>query len=271
MRRGSGRTLGIRKERGPRPRAPIPTTRSGAKDRGCGAALADHTLHAATPCVPIAAMTARTEPWQPIVGVILAGGLSRRMGGGDKCLLPLGGRPLLAHVIERLMPAVGALVLNANGDPARFAGFGLPVVADTAPGFAGPLAGILAGMQWTIAHRPDVPAIVTAAGDTPFFPRDLVPRLVEAATGPTIAIARSDGRVHPVFGVFPVAYANGLESFIKTSASFGVTDWLAGQRTVAVDFVADADIPLDPFFNVNTPADLAAAGGALAALPLQFH
>lgn len=128
-------------------------------------------------------------PAGPVAGVILAGGLSRRMGGGDKCLLPLGGRPILAHVIDRLRPQVGPLALNANGDPARFAAFGLEVVADDFPGFAGPLAGLLAGMDWAAARG--LPLVVTAAADTPFFPRDLVARLraAMAETGAPIALA----------------------------------------------------------------------------------
>ena len=195
--------------------------------------------------------------------VILAGGRSRRMGGGDKCLLPLGGRPLLAHVVERLRGQVGALALNANGDPARFAAFGLPVVADVVPGFAGPLAGIHAGLNWAEHHAGGSPAILTVAADTPFFPSDLVARLWSASRrGTMISIARSGGRPHPVFGVFPVAYREELESFIRVSKALKVTDWLDRHEMCFVDFDDRAPGDLDPFFNVNTPDDLAVAEGA---------
>ena len=148
------------------------------------------------------AVSAEVDP--PLLGVLLAGGAARRMGGGDKCLLLLGGRPLLAHAIDRLTPQVDAMVLSANGDPDRFAAFGLPVVADPIPGSAGPLAGILGAMLWARRHRPDVRQIVSVATDTPFFPDDLVARLSAAAGKDAIAIARSGGRDHRVFGVFPV-------------------------------------------------------------------
>ena len=137
----------------------------------------------------------------PPVGVILAGGQSSRMGGGDKGLLHLGGRPILSHVIERLSPQVADLALNANGDPARFGPFGLPVIADSVPGFAGPLAGVLAGLDWAASQGAET--IVTAAADTPFFPADLVPRLLMACEGmdTSLALAASpDGR-HPTFGI----------------------------------------------------------------------
>ena len=151
---------------------------------------------------------------RPVVGVLLAGGQARRMGGGDKCLRPLGGRTILAHVIERARPQVGALVLNANGDPARFAPFGLPVVGDVIGGFAGPLAGVLTGMEWTRAHRPDCPWIATIATDTPFFPTDLVERMLGAVENDRadLACAASGGRAHPVFGLWPVRLADDLRS-----------------------------------------------------------
>ncbi|MCE7897557.1 MAG: molybdenum cofactor guanylyltransferase, partial [Gammaproteobacteria bacterium PRO8] len=120
----------------------------------------------------------RVQEIGPVIGIILAGGQSQRMGGGDKCLRPLGGRPLLAHVVERLKPQVDRLALNANGDPARFAAFGLPVIADGVPDFAGPLAGVLAGMEWAAATLPEAHYIVTAPGDGPFLPSDLVRHLV---------------------------------------------------------------------------------------------
>jgi molybdopterin-guanine dinucleotide biosynthesis protein A len=194
-----------------------------------------------------------------MLGVILAGGRSTRLGGGDKALLPLAGRPLVAHVIERFAPQVDALVLNANGEPARFAAFGLEVVPDSMPGFPGPLAGILAGLA--AARAAGRPAIVTATADAPFLPRDLVQRLA-AAGGP--AVARSEGRLHPVFGVFPTGLADGLAHFLMSQPSRRVADWVGLNRFATVDFAVPASGP-DPFFNVNTPDDLAAARAALHA------
>lgn len=163
---------------------------------------------------------------------------------------------MLAHAIERLAPQVGTLILNANGDPARFRDFGLPVVADTVPGYAGPLAGILAGMRWAASRAADG-LVATAAADTPFFPADLVARLSAALPGACgVAVARSAGRVHPVFGLFPVALADDLERFIRRGVSLRVSDWLVAQEAAAVDF--DGPGP-DPFFNVNTPHDLVEA------------
>ncbi|MEQ1614405.1 MAG: molybdenum cofactor guanylyltransferase MobA, partial [Hyphomicrobiaceae bacterium] len=157
-----------------------------------------------------------------ITGVLLAGGQSRRMfpdadGGGDKCLRDLAGRPMLAHMIERLGPQVNRLVLNANGDPARFAAFGLPVAADTVDGFVGPLAGTLAGMRWSLVHAPSTSHIATVSTDAPFIPADLVARLwAGIATEPgRIAIARSAGELHPVIGLWPVALADDLERALR--------------------------------------------------------
>ena len=153
---------------------------------------------------------------RPVLGVILAGGRSTRLGGGDKPLLALGGRPLLARVIDRLRPQVRALALNANGDPARFAAFDLPVVPDPVGGFAGPLAGILAGLIWARGQADPPEGIVTAAADTPFFPADLAARLTAAAGEDGLAIARSNGRLHPVFGYFPIACTDDLDAVPET-------------------------------------------------------
>lgn len=203
-------------------------------------------------------------PRQP--AVILAGGLSRRMGGGDKPLLTLGGRPILAHVVERLAPQAAPLIVNANGDPKRFAAFGLTVVADTVPDRPGPLAGILAGLAW--AEREGHAAIVSAAGDTPFLPADLVARLAAAAAAADtdIAIAATDEggalRHHPTFGLWPVARRQRLADALA-----------AGTRRVR-DFAQDegAAVALFPdpgaFFNINTPADRDAAAAALPAAGL---
>ncbi len=196
---------------------------------------------------------------QPL-GVILAGGLARRMGGGDKGLLPLGGRSLLAHVVDRLEPQVAGLALNANGDAARFDRFGLPVLGDSIDGFVGPLAGVLAGLDW--AAGKGATCIVTAAADTPFFPCDLVPRLLMAAEGmdvPLVLAATPDerrGRLrHPTFGLWPVALRDDLRAALEGGLRKVVlwSDRHAGREAL---FAVDG---IDPFFNVNTPEDLALA------------
>jgi molybdopterin-guanine dinucleotide biosynthesis protein A len=189
------------------------------------------------------------------VGLLLAGGLSRRMGGGDKSLRLLAERPLLQHVIDRLGPQVNALVLNANGDPARFAPFGLPVVADSIPDFAGPLAGILAGLDWAAENRPDCPYLVSVATDAPFLPDDLVNRLVEhmASAGAELACAASGGRAHPVIGLWPVRLRASLRRAIVEEEIRKVDQWTARYRLATVAF---ADRPIDPFFNANRPEDL---------------
>ena len=152
----------------------------------------------------------------PVVGILLAGGKSSRMGGGDKCLRPLGGRPILAHIIERLKPQVSDMIINANGEIARFAGFGLHVVEDSITGYAGPLAGVQAGLAWIKRNRPDSAYGVTVATDTPFFPADLVPRfLAELGNRPALLVARSAEGVHPVIGLWPVALADDIEDALK--------------------------------------------------------
>jgi molybdopterin-guanine dinucleotide biosynthesis protein A len=192
------------------------------------------------------------------VGVVLAGGLSRRMGGGDKCLRPLGGRPILARILERLRPQVGALVLNANGDAARFGPFGLPVAADVVEGFPGPLAGILTGMRWAKANHAAARWMVSAAADAPFLPFDLVARLraaAEAADAP-LACACSQGQAHPVFGLWSIALEADLARAVIEEGVRKVDAWTSRHGCVQVDFPADG---VDPFFNVNRPEDLAAA------------
>ncbi|KPP84004.1 MAG: molybdopterin-guanine dinucleotide biosynthesis protein MobA [Rhodobacteraceae bacterium HLUCCA08] len=184
--------------------------------------------------------------------VILAGGRGRRMGGTDKALMWLGGRPMLSHVIDRLAPQAGALAINANGDPARFATFGLPVLPDPVAGFAGPLAGILAALDWALAQGAQ--SVVTVAADTPVFPADLVDRLA-AAGAPAIA-ATADGP-HPVFGLWPVAAAPGLRAALDAGTR-KVGDWAEAIGATPVRF-EDTDPP--PFFNINTPEDLARAEG----------
>ena len=193
-----------------------------------------------------------------IVGLLLAGGLSRRMGGGDKSLRLLGGRPLLDHVIERLRPQVATLVLNANGDPARFAEFGLPVVADSVEGFAGPLAGILAGLEWAKTQAPDCPLLLSAPTDAPFLPRDLVSHLrqARAGEGAKIAMAASGGQVHPVVGLWPVALAEDLRHALVEESIRKVDAWTQRHKVAVVDFPI---VDYDPFFNANRPEDLAEA------------
>ena len=189
-----------------------------------------------------------------VAGVLLAGGQSQRMGGGDKCLRLLAGKPILAHVIERARSQVTALVLNANGDPKRFADFGLPVVADETSGFVGPLAGILAGLDWTAANIPDATHVASFATDAPFLPRDLIAAFREAMRMGIydLACAASDGRTHPVFGLWPVAVRDDLRAALASGLR-KVDQWTAGYRLVEVEFLA---VPVDPFFNANRPEDL---------------
>ena len=195
----------------------------------------------------------------PVIGLLLAGGRTRRMGGGDKCLLTLHGRPLLDHVIDRLTPQVSDLVINANGDPERFASFGLPVVRDPVEGFAGPLAGVLAGMLWARANRGHAKWVVTAATDTPFFPSDLVARFRSAVsdTYPAIALSASNGRQHPVFGLWPTELAADLDEALRQGTR-KVLDWTEKHPTVIVDFpfITAGGETIDPFFNTNRPEDL---------------
>jgi molybdopterin-guanine dinucleotide biosynthesis protein A len=199
----------------------------------------------------------------PIVGVLLAGGLSRRMGGGDKSLRLLGGKTILERVVERARPQVAALVLNANGDPARFASYGLPVASDVVEGFAGPLAGVLTGMEWAQANAPDAHWLASFATDAPFLPSDLVERLGEAVAdeGADMACAASGGRSHPVFGFWPIARAPELRRAMVEEGVRKVDVWTARYRLVTVDFPA---APVDPFFNTNRPEDLAEAERLLA-------
>ena len=190
-----------------------------------------------------------------IAGVLLAGGLSRRMGGGDKNLRPLGGRTILDRIVATVRPQVGALVLNANGDPQRFAAFGLPVAPDVVEGYAGPLAGVLTGLDWARAHAPDARWVASFATDAPFLPRDLVARLVRAveAEGADLACARSGGRDHPVFGLWPVRLADDLRRAMVEEEVRKVDGWTARHRLAVAEFAAD---PVDPFFNTNRPEDL---------------
>ncbi len=194
------------------------------------------------------------------LGVILAGGQARRMGGGDKGLLKLGERTLLDLVIDRLSPQVDGLALNANGDPSRFKGFGLPVLPDTIAEYPGPLAGVLAGLDW--ATEQGASHIVTAAADTPFFPADLVPRLMLASEeqDKPIALARTENGRHPTFGLWPVALRGDLRAALEAGVR-KVVQWTDSHGTAMADFPV---VGFDPFFNVNTPDDLAEAERLMA-------
>ncbi|MFN4153947.1 MAG: molybdenum cofactor guanylyltransferase MobA [Paracoccaceae bacterium] len=187
-------------------------------------------------------------------GVILAGGQARRMGGGDKGLLMLGGQSLLRHVIAGLSPQVQRIAINANGDPARFSGFGLPVLPDPVPGFPGPLAGVLAAMDWAASQGAD--AVVTVAADTPFFPADLVDRLLAArdGAGPSLAATGTAPDWHPTFGLWPTALRHRLRSDLLAGQRKVIT-WALQNGAAAAVFDAEAN----PFFNINTADDLAAA------------
>jgi molybdenum cofactor guanylyltransferase len=202
-------------------------------------------------------------PSSTVIGAVLAGGRARRMGGTEKAFVELGGRPLLAHVIERLRPQVGALIISANGDPGRFAPFGLPVVRDAIEGFAGPLAGILAAMNWAQRNAPKAKFVATVAVDTPFFPPDLVQRLSRALDDANdLAVSQSNGRIHPVVGLFPIGLADDLLKFLGSPHSRAVMAWIERYRSAVVPFHALGEGAADPFFNVNTPDDLSAAEAA---------
>ena len=191
----------------------------------------------------------------PTLGVLLAGGLARRMGGGDKPLRTIAGRTILERVVERLAPQCDGLILNANGDPARFAALGLPVVPDGVPDFAGPLAGILAALEWTGANRPDVAYVASAAADTPFIPRDFVSRLHAARTaaGSPLACAESGGQAHPVNALWAVSLKDDLRHALVVENLRKIDRWTARH---GIAYATWANEPYDPFFNANTPEDL---------------
>jgi molybdopterin-guanine dinucleotide biosynthesis protein A len=199
--------------------------------------------------------TARGFP----AAIVLAGGRSSRMGGRDKSLERLGGRALIAHVLDRLTRQASAAAISANGDPARFAEFGLPVLPDTVQGYLGPLAGLLAGMQW--AQSLGATHILSMPTDTPFFPENLGASLAEASRAGAPVLAASGGRRHPAVGLWPVALAGRLGDFLRSGATYKVSVFADDCGAVAVDFpmIALANGSVDPFFNVNSPADLAFA------------
>jgi molybdopterin-guanine dinucleotide biosynthesis protein A len=180
------------------------------------------------------------------------------MGGGDKARIRVGGRSILERVLARLAPQCAKIIINANGDPARFADTGLPVVADSVPGFAGPLAGILAGLDWAATHAPAIADIVSVPGDCPFLPADLVARLAAArkAAGTPLACARSGEWRHPVVALWPVRLREDLRRALTGEGLHKIELWTARHGVAIADWPAT---PIDPFFNVNTPADAAEA------------
>ncbi|MCY0093675.1 molybdenum cofactor guanylyltransferase MobA [Hoeflea ulvae] len=198
-----------------------------------------------------------------IAGLVLAGGLSRRMGGGEKGLQLLGGQSMISRVVDRIAPQVGTLAINANADPGPYLQFGLPVLPDTIGGHAGPLAGVLTGLEWA-STLPGVTHLVSAATDTPFLPLDLVARFAALAGPERIVIARSDGNRHPVFGLWPVALRQDLAEWLATSDTMKVLAWVHRHDFAFCDFEAGGDDAPDPFFNANTPEELAEAERYLA-------
>jgi molybdenum cofactor guanylyltransferase len=193
-----------------------------------------------------------------IPGVLLAGGLARRMGGGDKPMRTIAGRTILDRVIARLAPQCDGLILNANGDPARFAAFGLPVIADGVADFPGPFAGILAALDWMAANRPEVALVLSAAADCPFLPRDLASRLHQALMDENaeLAVAASGGQSHPVIGLWSVALRDELRHALVVEDIRKIDRWTARYKLATVTWPTE---PLDPFFNANTVDDIAEA------------
>ena len=202
----------------------------------------------------------------PTLGLILAGGLARRMGGGDKARLRIGGQTILQRVLACLGPQCDRVIINANGDPARFADAGVPVVADTIPDFAGPLAGILAGLDWATAHAPQCDWVLSVPGDCPFLPKDLAARLHEAraAAGTSLACARSGDWRHPVVALWPIALREDLRRALVDEGLRKIEIWTARHGVALADWPA---APIDPFFNVNTPEDAARAAALAAQRP----
>jgi molybdenum cofactor guanylyltransferase len=194
----------------------------------------------------------------PALGLILAGGLARRMGGGDKALIKVGGIAILDRVLERLRPTCQPIVINANGDPARFARYGVPVIADSVPDFAGPLAGILAGLDWAAMHAPQIRWALSVPGDCPFLPRDLLKKLdgARAAQGTPLACARSGEWRHPVVGLWRIDLREDLRNALTVEGLHKIEIWTARHGVAIASW---PDQPFDPFFNVNTPDDAATA------------
>lgn len=189
-----------------------------------------------------------------VAGLVLAGGLARRMGGRHKAFLELGGRPLVAHVVDRLRPQVAHVAISANAEGERLQAYAWPVLTDPVPGFAGPLAGVLAGLEWLRAAHPKIPWLLSVAVDTPFFPRNLAARMLAALKreGADMAVAECGGRVHPVFALWPVAVADDLRCALEEGVR-KVECFTARYRLARVPF---RHVAVDPFFNINSPEDL---------------
>jgi molybdenum cofactor guanylyltransferase len=202
----------------------------------------------------------------PTVGAIIAGGLARRLGGGDKGLRMIGDRTVLSRLVDRLTPQVTRLMLNANDDPRRFKGLGLPVVADSLPDHPGPLAGVLAALEWTALSAPEIEWVVTVPGDAPFIPRDLVLRLHAGrlCDSAILACAGSRGRTHPVVALWPVSIRDALRHAVAKDGIRKVDTFMQGYLRSVVEWDTE---PVDPFFNVNTPADLIEADHLMAVHP----
>ena len=202
----------------------------------------------------------------PTLGLVLAGGLARRMGGGDKARIKIGGASILQRVLACLRPQCSGIIINANGDPARFADTGLPVVADSVPDFAGPLAGILAGLDWAAQNAPAVEWLASVPGDCPFLPKDLVARLhdARATSNVPLACARSGEWRHPVVGLWPVKLREDLRHALVGEDLHKIELWTARHGIAIAEWAA---VPFDPFFNVNTPKDVAQAEAIAARYP----
>ena len=203
-----------------------------------------------------------------VLGVILAGGQARRMGGADKPLTEIAGKPLLQYVVERLSPQLTHLLLNANGDAERYAQFNLPVQEDIVTGFAGPLAGVLSAMAWARAFQPQVSHVITVAADTPFYPGEYVDNMLAAVDEKnTLACASYKGRTQPVFGLWPVDLHNELHQALVEEDIHKVDLFTARYGVADVNFDA---MPFNPFFNVNRIEDVA-AGEALFATHVAYE
>jgi molybdopterin-guanine dinucleotide biosynthesis protein A len=196
-----------------------------------------------------------------VAGVVLAGGLSRRMGGGDKGLKEIGGQPILERVIATIRPQLAALALNANGDSSRFSSYGLPIIPDGVADFPGPLAGILAGLDWAASELPNIAYLLSVPTDTPFLPDDLAMRLRQAVReGAELASVISGGQTHPVIGLWPVSLRHELRQALIGENLRKIDRFTARYRLALVEYPLT---PCDPFFNVNTPEDVELAEGYL--------
>ncbi len=200
-----------------------------------------------------------------VLGVILAGGQSRRFGGGDKFIKELNGEALVDRVVERVRPQTEQMIISSNSETPHLTKFGLPIVADTIHGFAGPLAGILTGMEWTRQHYPDIEWIVSFPSDAPFVPLDCVSKMLEQAQmdNAEIVCASSAGRTHPVCALWRIDLADNLRQAMEEEEMRKIDLWTARHRLSALEF---SDQPFDPFFNINRPEDLEQAEVILAGL-----